>query len=227
MHYIATHNDSIVAANQAADLAAKEAAVNQAAFDKHRADYLATLPQCRYEVHHINIYSLERKSEITGSISGSETDEMGGVFILGFGGVSGSSSSSISGSIGEKMSYYFYKDTNDGGVVLDSVPATVRIYEKNDTQPQLVWVDPPPAQPYGVESCYGLNDTIDDYHGLVFATKTHGGWHNTMTYTNGEKIVTCNDGTQVDSETKCGLDTVNSVRLIVPIGTIKQQFAPN
>lgn len=66
-------------------------------------------------VTNIPIYSLSLNNEISGHLSGSSD----GIFILGFGGMSGS----VSGEVSEKSLYYFYKDTKGGGVILSKVDA--------------------------------------------------------------------------------------------------------
>lgn len=99
-----------------------------------------SLPICTYRVVGTNIYSLERNNEIYGKGEGKISGSMGGGFFLGFGSIGGSMQGQSSLEIGEKTKYYFYYETEDGGLVLDQVSGTTPIYERDDVEPKLLEV---------------------------------------------------------------------------------------
>jgi hypothetical protein len=196
---------------------------------------LNALPICEYQIVSRRIYSLERSNEIVGEIHGESRGSIGGVFVLGFGSVYGSSSGKIDGAISERTMYYFYTNTPDGrGYILDSIPATIGIYENDLVPPGLYTL----KRTNAYDECVGgeINNISMNYNpGVVFETESsfgkveHGWLYDAAGYGYKDFMVYClgaKPPVRFPSESNC-FSFSPTQQLVVPTGTIRREFKPN
>ena len=183
-------------------LAAEKANADAAAAEHWK--FLQTLPSCHAYIKTTKIYSLERNNEVTGSASGEMHGSASGLFVLGFGGVSGSVSGSYSAEQHEVTKYYFFTETKDGGAILSSaLSMETPIYERDDIEPALLEVVVNETD--GVNCNSQIGYSVVPYHGVAFdISYVRGNYEGEGSWTASPKY-----------------------KLVVPTNTIKREYKPN